>query len=142
MFKLVENRNEKGEQLSIVFCQTVSELMNDDEKLVFIDSDLASPSGSSLIEKAHPDRFINVGIAEANMVGVASGLSIEGFKPFIHSFAPFASRRVFDQIYLSELMLKLQSMSMVLIQALLSVQMVEHIPALKMLHCIEQFQML
>ncbi|MDI9540272.1 MAG: transketolase C-terminal domain-containing protein [Bacillota bacterium] len=101
MFKLVENRNEKGEQLSIVFCQTVSELMNDDEKLVFIDSDLASPSGSSLIEKAHPDRFINVGIAEANMVGVASGLSIEGFKPFIHSFAPFASRRVFDQIYLS-----------------------------------------
>ncbi len=101
MFKLVEDRNKKGEQLSTTFCLTVSELMNDDDKIVFIDSDLASPSGSALIEKAHPDRFINVGIAEANMVGVASGLSIEGFKPFVHSFAPFASRRVFDQIYLS-----------------------------------------
>ncbi len=101
MFKLVENRNEKGEQLSTTLCLTVSELMNDDDKLVFIDSDLASPSGSSLIAKNHPDRFINVGIAEANMVGIASGLSIEGFKPFVHSFSPFASRRVFDQIYLS-----------------------------------------
>ncbi|HQB31939.1 MAG TPA: transketolase C-terminal domain-containing protein [Erysipelotrichaceae bacterium] len=101
MIKLVKNRKEKGKELSKFFCQTVADLMDHDDKLVFLDADLASPSGSTIIEKSHPDKFINVGIAEANMVGIAAGLSIEGFKPFIHSFAPFASRRVFDQIYLS-----------------------------------------
>jgi transketolase len=53
------------------------------------------------IRDTNPDRFVNIGIAEANMAGVAAGLSVVGFKPFIHSFAPFASRRLFDQLFLS-----------------------------------------
>jgi transketolase len=52
-------------------------------------------------KKKFPDRFINCGIAEANMVGVAAGLSSVGFIPFAHSFGCFASRRVCDQIFMS-----------------------------------------
>ena len=58
-------------------------------------------SGTWAYAKDHPDRAINCGIAEANMAGIAAGLSIAGFKPIMHSFAPFASRRCYDQVFLS-----------------------------------------
>lgn len=47
------------------------------------------------------DRFINCGVAEANMAGIAAGMSAAGMKPYIHAFAPFVSRRNFDQVFLS-----------------------------------------
>ena len=47
------------------------------------------------------DRYINCGIAEANMAGIAAGLSASGLKPYAHSFGPFASRRCYDQVFLS-----------------------------------------
>ena len=49
---------------------------------------------------ANPDRAINCGIAEGNMMGVAAGLASQGFKPIAHTFGPFASRRCFDQVFL------------------------------------------
>ena len=101
MFTLVEDRTQKGTPLAKVVMQTLSELMNTDDSIIFLDADLASASSSTLIQKEHPDRFVNVGIAEANMIGTAAGLSVEGFKPFVHTFGPFASRRVYDQLYLS-----------------------------------------
>lgn len=101
MFKLTQDRNAKGTPLAKVVMQTLNDVMDHDDKVVFLEADLAGASNSRLIEKAHPDRFIQMGIAEANMVGTAAGLSVEGFKPFIHTFGPFASRRVYDQIYLS-----------------------------------------
>ena len=101
MFTLVKDRTQKGTPMAKCFMETVSDLMNTDDKVVFLEADLAGASSSTLIEKAHPDRFVNVGIAEANMVGVAAGLSVEGFKPYIHTFGPFASRRVYDQLFLS-----------------------------------------
>lgn len=80
---------------------TLTELADKDGRIVFLDSDLAASSGSGVFKKAHPERFFNCGIQEANMVGVAAGLSAGGFIPFAHSFAAFMSRRTTDQIFLS-----------------------------------------
>lgn len=72
-----------------------------DPRIIAMDADLASSSGFGAFQKAFPDRFFNCGIAEANMVGIAAGLSSTGRIPFIHSFGTFASRRVCDQIFIS-----------------------------------------
>lgn len=77
------------------------DLEDEYKNVVFLDSDLSSCCNSALFEKAHPDKFFNVGIAEANMVGVAAGLSSMGLVPFAHSFGVFASRRAYDQFFLS-----------------------------------------
>jgi transketolase len=60
-----------------------------------------SCTNTGVFKKAYPDRFINCGIAEANMVGIASGLSTLGKIPFAAGFGCFSSRRVFDQFFLS-----------------------------------------
>ena len=83
------------------FMTALAELAATDGRIVFLDSDLASSSGSAIFRNAHPDRFFNCGIQEANMVGVAAGLSAGGFVPVVHSFAAFASRRTADQIFMS-----------------------------------------
>lgn len=85
----------------LMFVDTLLELMKTNDKIFALEADLGEASFFSKIEKNNPSRFINVGIAEANMMGVAAGLSIRGAIPFAHTFAPFASRRSFDQIYLS-----------------------------------------
>ena len=101
MVKLVSDRKEKGKELRKVVVDTINDMMESDKKVMFLEADLAGASGSGAIAKAHPDQYVQVGIAEANMVGIAAGLSVEGFKPYIHTFGPFATRRVFDQLYLS-----------------------------------------
>jgi len=83
------------------YCSTLVELAGKNPKIVALDSDLMSSSGMKPFKTAYPDRFFNVGVAEANMVGVAAGLSAAGFVPFAHSFACFATRRVCDQIFIS-----------------------------------------
>ncbi|MCM1514174.1 MAG: transketolase family protein [Anaeroplasma bactoclasticum] len=77
------------------------QLMKNDEKIVVLDADLAKPNGTSPIYSAFPTRCFDVGIAEANMIGVAAGLAAYGFKPITFTFAPFATRRVCDQIAVS-----------------------------------------
>ncbi len=84
-----------------VLCDTLIELAKTDPRLVVLDADLASSSGLAKFGAAHPGRFVNCGIQEANMVGVAAGLAAGGFVPFLHSFAAFAGRRVLDQFFLS-----------------------------------------
>lgn len=100
MFTLTEN-HETGKELRAVVVDALKDLMQTDSKVVALDADLGGASKWTDIAKTNPDRFINVGIAEANMVGVAAGLSLTGFTPFIHTFGPFATRRVLDQVYLS-----------------------------------------
>ncbi|OCN05801.1 transketolase [Erysipelotrichaceae bacterium MTC7] len=100
MFRLDVNRDDTQEmRMSVV--HALQDLMKENDKVVALEADLGGASGWTNIQKTNPDRFINVGIAEANMVGVAAGLSATGFVPFIHTFGPFATRRVFDQVYLS-----------------------------------------
>lgn len=101
MFQLAENRQEAGRELRDCVVETLQELMKDDDKITAIEADLGGASGFTKIKKTNPERFIQCGIAEANMMGVAAGLSLTGFKPFTHTFAPFATRRVFDQLFLS-----------------------------------------
>ena len=80
---------------------TIAGLLDHDPDVIYLDADLMRCIGTYGYFKKHPDRAINCGIAEANMAGVAAGLSAAGFKPIAHSFGTFASRRCFDQVYLS-----------------------------------------
>lgn len=68
------------------------------EKVIALDADLAGATYSAKFAKEVPERFFDVGIAEANMVGIAAGLAATGKIPFIHTFAMFATGRVYDQV--------------------------------------------
>lgn len=89
------------EEMRKVYCDTMIALAKDDPRIVDVEADLTGAHGMKPFKAAYPDRSFNVGIAEANMVGVAAGLSACGKIPFVHSFATFASRRCFDQIAVS-----------------------------------------
>ena len=65
---------------------------------VVLDADLAGATKTSTFKKAFPDRHIDCGIAEANMIGVAAGLSTGGLVPFASSFAMFAAGRAYEQV--------------------------------------------
>ena len=84
-----------------VLAEEIISLMEEDEKVILLDADLASPNGTSPVYKAFPNRCFDVGIQEANMASVAAGLSAYGYKPIIVSFAPFVTRRIYDQIAVS-----------------------------------------
>ena len=79
----------------------ITDLATEHPEVVLLDADLVSCIGSGNFFKQFPDRAFNCGIAEANMVGVAAGLSSMGFVPFAHSFGVFSSRRAYDQFFLS-----------------------------------------
>lgn len=68
------------------------------ENLVVLDADLAAATKTGMFKKAYPDRFFDCGIAENNMMGVATGLSLSGKIPFASSFAMFAAGRSFEQV--------------------------------------------
>ena len=76
----------------------LAELGNLNPKVVALTADLKGSLKMDQFAAEHPDRFFEVGIAEANMVGMAAGLAIAGYVPFIGTFANFASARVMDQI--------------------------------------------
>ena len=76
-------------------------LMELDEKICILDADLSKPNGTLPLHKEFPDRCFNVGISEANMAGIAAGLSAYGYKPIILTFTPFATRRICDQVAVS-----------------------------------------
>ncbi|MHC1787677.1 MAG: transketolase family protein [Christensenellales bacterium] len=84
-----------------VIGQTIISLLESDPNVVYLDANLMSCIGTYKYHQAHPDRAINVGVAEANMMGIAGGLAASGFTPICHTFGPFASRRSFDQVFLS-----------------------------------------
>lgn len=100
MWKL-DRDNKETKELRMVFVETLQDMMKTNDKVIALEADLGGASGFTKIEKSNPDRFINVGIAEANMAGISAGLSMRGFVPFMHTFAPFATRRIYDQLYLS-----------------------------------------
>lgn len=78
--------------------QTLLELATQDSSIVALDADLSRSTMSTLVERKLPERFIEVGIAEQNMAGIAAGLALCGMKPFVHSFAVFATGRAYDQV--------------------------------------------
>jgi transketolase len=84
-----------------VFCNTMIELARANPDLVLLDADLQRTNGIIDYAAGCPDQYIDVGIAEQNMVGVAAGLAAEGKKPFVISFVPFIARRPCDQVTIS-----------------------------------------
>ena len=76
----------------------LKELAEEFPNLVVLDADLAAATKTGMFKKAYPDRFIDCGIAECNMMGIAAGLSLVGKIPFASSFAMFAAGRAFEQV--------------------------------------------
>ncbi len=74
------------------------ELGKEHEDLVVLDADLAAATKTGIFKKAFPERHIDCGIAECNMMGVAAGLATTGKVPFASSFAMFAAGRAFEQV--------------------------------------------
>lgn len=101
MFKIIFDETKEDTDHKVVFANTIESLVSEDEKVIYLDADLINASGSYEVWKKHPSQVINCGIAEANMMGIAAGLSAVGFIPYVHTFGPFATRRCFDQVYLS-----------------------------------------
>lgn len=78
--------------------QALADLGTEFEDVVVLDADLAAATKTGIFKKAHPERFIDCGIAECNMIGVAAGLATTGKVPFASSFAMFAAGRAFEQV--------------------------------------------
>ena len=76
--------------------EALRDLADEYKDLVVLDADLAAATKTAIFKKAHPDRFFDCGIAEANMMGVAAGLAACGKIPFASTFAMFAAGRAFD----------------------------------------------
>ena len=77
---------------------TLVELGKEHENLVVLDADLAGATKTAVFKKAFPERHIDCGIAECNMMGIAAGLAATGKVPFASSFAMFAAGRAFEQV--------------------------------------------
>jgi transketolase len=84
-----------------VYAIALEELMAENEQIMLLDADLARANGTLAVREKFPERALDIGVAEANMIAVAAGLSSYGFIPFAATFSVFASRRVCDVIAIS-----------------------------------------
>ena len=103
-YKILENTEKKSTSLSATYFNTMMDLMAENPDVMELEADLAVcilGSGYKEMGKKFPKQLINCGIEEANMIGVACGLSAVGKIPFCHSFSTFLSRRTNDQIFIS-----------------------------------------
>src|SRR5512137_960517 len=90
MSSMIATRDAYGEVLA--------ELGAENENVVVLDADLSGSTKTSLFAKKFPERFFNMGIAEANMIGTAAGLAAAGKIPFASTFAIFAVGRAWEQV--------------------------------------------
>lgn len=98
---LSENHGKDVMAMRDAYCQTLMDLAEKDPRIVALDADLMNAMGMKPFQKKYPERTIDCGIQEANMIGVACGLAVQGKIPFAHTFAPFCTRRACDQIFIS-----------------------------------------
>jgi len=94
-------------ELRATLASTLCTLAETNKNIIALDADTLGSSGLKPFAKAYPEQYIDCGIQEANMIGMAAGMSSRGKIPFVHSFGPFVSRRVYDQIFLSACYAKL-----------------------------------
>ena len=88
-------------QMRQVYAETLVELAESHPQLCVLEADLMMASGTKPFMETFPERFFDVGVAEANMIGIAAGLATTGKVPFCASFTCFASRRTYDQVTIS-----------------------------------------
>lgn len=88
-------------EMRAVYAQCLENLMLKDRHVCVLDADLAKASGTRGMYEKFPLQMFDCGVAEQNMASIAAGLSSYGFKPYIETFTPFATRRICDQIAIS-----------------------------------------
>jgi transketolase len=98
--RIAEKRNVDRETLGSVYVSKLAELAKTDERVVSLEADLMKAVGTQFRD-SFPSRTFDCGIQEANMVGVAAGLSAAGMVPYLHSFGTFITRRAYDQIFIT-----------------------------------------
>ena len=81
-----------------VFGETLAALAEEDPRIVVLDGDVGSSTGAGIFEEAHPERYLQTGIGEQNMVAMAAGLATLGLVPFVTTFSCFAVARALDSI--------------------------------------------
>ena len=101
MKKLSERTKEIGGELRVALGDQIEESLKTNKKIMLLDADLCGASFFNRFRDKYPKNFIECGICEANMIGVAAGLSMRGYTPFVHTMAAFVTRRALDQLYLS-----------------------------------------
>jgi transketolase len=97
---LAKKRVLEDKGLRTVYVESLCELASKDDKVICVEADLMKALGTNFADK-YPERFYNCGVQEANMVGVTTGLGAAGMKAYAHTFAPFMTRRAFDQIFIT-----------------------------------------
>lgn len=88
-------------ELRDVYCETLINIAEKDDRVVLLEADLMLAAGTYPFQDKFPERTFNLGICEANMMGIAGGMSAMGKIPVASTFTPFASRRAYDQVFLS-----------------------------------------
>lgn len=102
MAGVIEEKKKEGEvekiATRVAYGKTLLELGKENQDIVVLDADLSGSTQTKFFAKEFPDRFFNMGIAEANMIGTAAGLARAGKIPFASSFAMFAMGRAWEQV--------------------------------------------
>lgn len=104
MIQVMDRFEEEKKTMAAAYAAKMDQMMEKNKDVMELEADLGvclMGPGMKDIAKRHPGQLVNCGIQEANMVGVACGLSMTGKIPFLHSFAPFITRRANDQIFIS-----------------------------------------
>jgi len=101
MVKLRKEIGVSPEEMRAAYCGALVDEARRNDRIVSLDCDLSSSCGTGGFSKAFPSRAFNLGIQEQNACAMAAGLARTGFVPFLHTFAVFATRRIYDQIFQS-----------------------------------------
>lgn len=97
----------ESKEMRAAFAETMIELAREDDRIIYLEADLMKSIGMNGFSEQFPRQTVNCGIQEANMIGTAAGMSATGLIPYVHTFGPFASRRVMDQVFVSAAYAKL-----------------------------------
>ena len=88
-------------EMRAAYAECLAKMMEEDKHVCVLDADLAKASGTRKLYERFPEQMFDCGVAEQDMASIAAGLASYGFKPWIESFTPFATRRICDQITIS-----------------------------------------
>lgn len=101
MGRLTDNIKLDTTEMRAAYCEALINEAKKNENIVVVDADVSHSVGTEPFYKEFPERSINCGIMEAHAIGMSAGMSETGLVPFFHAFGVFATRRAFDQIFLS-----------------------------------------
>lgn len=101
MIKIAPAGQKDAIEMRKVYAGFVAKQIEAGSEIIALEADLMSSMAMDGVARDYPRHVINCGIMEANVIGTAAGLSLTGRKPFVHTFTAFASRRCFDQLFMS-----------------------------------------